>query len=745
MKAWLFGAAALGGLCVAGLGAAEAAEAPSTVEELVVTAQKRSERLQDVPIAITALGAKQLKDQHVSNILDLNGLSPSLSIKTDDNAANPKIFIRGVGLNDFNPNTAAPVAIYVDGVYIGSPLAQMGQFFDLERIEVLRGPQGTLYGRNTTGGAVNVVSRRPTQAFTADASAEYGRFNAIALEGGVGGPLVKDVLAFRVAGAGNWDDGYTLNRLTGHHGNDQNRWALRGSLLYTPSADLEVLAQAHYAKSQGSSILAYNRPLFPATAAATGPDGFCAPGFYTSGQCTDAIGYANTSSDLYEGDYHLEGKDRVRTYGGSVSATWKLGAVDLVSVTGYEHAKRNDLEDTDAGPNDVITADYRARQSAISEELRLQSAGTGPAKWVLGGYVSRDHLTTDSYYDILRLLRDPTPANPTGADLENSVGVFGWPYKQTNKSYAVFGQVDYSVTDALILTGGLRYSADRKSFDYASTAEFGAITFFTVDDRKTFDSLSGKVGVQYRFSPDANIYATYNRGYKSGGFFGGQTVDPSTLGPYKDEKVDAYEAGAKFQAFDRRLTGSISAFYYDYQDLQVYDLVLQGNITVQVFTNASNARIYGGEAELTARPIDGLTLQTGISLLDATYRDYVTAGGDYSGNRLPNAPKFSGTALAQYEWPVAGGSMRVAADATFRSKVFFDTRNLERLSDKGRAFVNARLGWTSPDESYELGIWGRNIFDETNISDIIPIEGLGFDLFSMGRPRTYGVYARFHY
>src|SRR5690348_16789700 len=161
---------ACAGAMVMMAGAAQAADAPTSVGELVVTAQKRAEKLQDVPIAITALSSQQIKDQHVSDILDLNGLSPSLSIKTDDNAANPKIFIRGVGLNDFNPNTATPVAVYVDGVFIGSPLAQMGQFFDVERIEVLRGPQGTLYGRNTTGGAINIITRKPTQEFTADAS-----------------------------------------------------------------------------------------------------------------------------------------------------------------------------------------------------------------------------------------------------------------------------------------------------------------------------------------------------------------------------------------------------------------------------------------------------------------------------------------------------------------------------------------------------------------------------------------------
>ncbi|MDB5494646.1 MAG: TonB-dependent receptor [Phenylobacterium sp.] len=744
MRLFLMGGVAL---CALGLAAsgARAAEAPVSVGELVVTAQKRAQNLQDVPISITALSGEQLKDQHVTNILDLNGLSPSLSIKTDDNAANPKIFIRGVGLNDFNPNTATPVGVYVDGVFIGSPLAQMGQFYDLERIEVLRGPQGTLYGRNTTGGAINVITRKPSQSFTADASLEYGNFNTFNVEGGVGGPLIKDVLAFRLSGAGTWDDGFMLNRLTGDHGNNQDRWSLRGALLFTPNPNLDVLAQLRYGQSTGGSIWAYNRSLLPQTAAATGPDGFCAPGFYTSGQCTNVAGYANTSGNLNQGDYHLEGKDKVRTFGAAVTANWRLGKVSLVSVTGYDSAHRNDVEDTDAAPVDVITADYLARQSVLSEELRLQSEGEGPAKWVVGVYGAYDYLWNHSYYDILRMFRDPTPTNPSGADLANSIGIFGWPYKQVTTSYAVFGQMDYKITPRLTGTLGLRYSADRKKFEYTSNAENGAFVFFSVNQTKTFGSLSGKLGLQYQLSDTANVYVTYNRGYKSGGFFGGQATDPALVAPYRDEKVNAYEAGAKTEWFDRRLRANLSAFYYDYKDLQVYDLVLVGAITEQIFTNASNAKMYGLEAELTAVPVEGLTLQLGASTLHATYQNFHSLSGDFSGNTLPNAPKVSVTASARYEWPAFSGHMRVEADATYRSKIFFDTRNLARLSDPGRTFVNARLGWSPADKRYEVGIWGRNLFDETNISDIIPIEGLGFDAFSMGKPRTYGVYLRYDY
>jgi iron complex outermembrane receptor protein len=718
------------------------------IEEILVTAQKREQSLQEVPVAVSALSGRALQDRHVSDIMDLNQLTPGLQVKASDNAANPKIFIRGVGLNDFNPNTASAVGIYADGVYIGSPLAQMGQFFDVERLEVLRGPQGTLYGRNTTGGAINVITRKPTQEVSADLNVEAGRFDSLNVEAAVGGALAKDVLAGRVAVNVMRDDGYTLNRLTGHMGNDTDRWAARGSLSFTPTETFEGLLQVRFGKSEGGSIWAYNRSIIPGVPEVAGPDGFCAPGAYTSGACTDAVGYANTSDNLYQGDYRFEGKDEVETKGASLTLTWDMEATSLISVTGYDSADRDDLEDTDASPNDVLTASYRAEQSAFSEELRLQSNDeSGRAFWVAGLYYSKDELDTDSYLEVLSLLRPlfATPDNPTGFNPDIPVGMFAYPYTQDTESWAGFGQVDYDLTDRLTGTIGLRYSRDSKDFHYDSVAEFGAIPIFTLDASKDFSSVSGRLGLQYAFNDDANVYVSYNRGYKSGGFFGGQTVTPEDLAPYEDEQVDAYEIGAKTQWLDKRLRANLSTFYYDYQDLQVYTLVQRGALTVQNFTNASNARIYGAEAEFSFTPTDGLDLSLSGSWLDATYVDFQSVDEDYSGNRLPNSPRTSLTASARYRWAAFGGSLALQTDATYRSKVYYDTRNVERLSDRERTFVNARVGWTTPDEHMEFGFWGRNVFDETNISDVVSIDTLGFDAFSVGQPRTAGVYARYSY
>jgi iron complex outermembrane receptor protein len=739
-------------------GAAQAQQAPAqggpavdAVQEVVVTAQKRSENLQAVPIAVTALTSEALRNKRVDNLLGLSGLAPALQIKSDDNAANPRIFIRGVGVNDFNPSTASAVGIYVDGVYVASPLAQLGSFYDLQQVEVLRGPQGTLYGRNTTGGAINVTTQKPSDHPEGNISFEYGRFNEVNIQGGVGGPLVADKVLFRLSGVYARDDGYTLDRTSGNYGNNQDRFGVRGVLELKPTDKLTDDLRINVNQSSGGSILAYNRSLVAQTPQASLPFdpslGYspCRPEYYTSGQCTNILGYANTSSNLYQGDYQFDGKDSVKLFGVSNTLNYDFGPATLVSVTSYQRAARNDQEETDANPIPIITASYIALQKTVSQELRLQSNGKTRLRYVGGLYYAHDDLSNNSQYDILRALRNPTPGNPSGADPANSIGLFGWPLTQATDSYAVFGQVDYDLTDRLTLTGGLRYSADRKKFHYVSEAENGAIPIFTFDDAKTFGSVSGRIGLQYKVTDDANVYFTYNRGTKSGGFFSGQTTDPADLGPYRDEKVDAFEVGAKTEFFEHRLRANFSAFYYDYKDLQVYTAVQRGLITVQLFTNASAARIYGAEAELEAKPMRGLDLSLSGSLLSAEYQDFQSAGISYTGNTLPSAPKVSVNGTAHYERDVGFGTLVSQLDFTYRSKIYFDTANTERLSDPMRIYVNGQLGVRLQDGRYEVGIWGRNLFNETNIVDITPIASLGFDVFSVGQPRTYGLYLRAKY
>lgn len=749
MKAGMFLSCAMLALS-AGVAAAQTSAQDSTaIEEIVVTAQKRAENLQDVPVSVTALTSDALAARGVNNVLALNNLAPGMRISAADAAANPKIYIRGVGLSDFNPNASSGVGVYVDGVYIGSPLAQMAGFFDLAQVEVLRGPQGTLYGRNTNGGAINITTKRPSQTFGADASLEYGSFNAVTADLGVGGPIVADKLAFRVAAQYVKDDGYNYNRVTGHDLNAADHWAGRLSLLYTPSEDFELLTQANRYVNRGDATAPAHRALFPATAAAAGPDGFCAPGAYASGQCADLLGYADTDNNTRAVDANLEGKDKVDLFGASSQATWRLGGVSLVSVTAWQWAHRNDLENTDASPLQMVEINYRSRQHQFTQELRLQSNdASARLNWVLGAYYMDEKVQDNTRQDVLRDLRPlfMTPENPTGLSLENSVATFGYPYTQKTKGYAVFGQADYKLTDRLTGTVGLRWSADDKSMDYRSQAEDGLIVILTSKQSKTFSAVSGRLGLRYELSDDANVYATYNRGYKSGGFFGGLATTAGEMEPYDNETLDAYELGLKSEFFDRRVRLNASAFYYDYKNQQVFAQTTRNGLTVLVLDNAANSKVYGGEAEITARPMQPLTLTAGVSLLHAKYGDYFTEGKDFTGNWLPQSPKITFNAAATWVAPLENGASIVAnVDANYSSKVYFDNSNADRLSQDAVWIAGAQLSWRSPDQKIEAGAFARNLFDKTYTVAISNIDSLGVDLLSYNRPRSLGVFLRYHY
>lgn len=722
------------------------------LQEIVVTAQKRAQNLQDVPVAITVLTADKLEKLDVRDVQDLPNLTPGLQIKTSDASANPKIFIRGVGLNDFNANATGAVGIYLDGVYVASPLAQLGQFFDLERVEVLKGPQGTLYGRNSTGGAINVTTRQPSFDSSMDGSLEYGRFNSVKVESGVGGAVVPGKLAIRIAGVYERDDGDTFNRYTDSNVNAVNRWAGRMSLLFTPSDDLDVTVQFRGGQNRGDSRYTQARPLIPQTAQATGANGLCAPAYYSSGQCTDALGYADTDHNAYAGDYNLKGQDKVDLYGTSVNVRWNLGWATLYSITGFDSADRGDLEDTDASPNNELQSAYKATQHDISQEFRVEGSLTDKLRGVAGVYYLHDYLTTQNQYDILRDLRPlfTTPDNPTGFSVANNVAVVGYPYNQTTNSYAAFGQMDYELTSMVTLTGGIRYSLDDKDFHYRSTLE-NSIEVLNVSDSKSFDSVSGRFAVEVRPVDDVMVYASYNRGYKSGGFFGGYTRDAADLTPYADETLNAYEIGAKTEFWGKRLRVNASGFYYDYSNLQVFQIITRDGIPTQTFNNAASARLYGVDADITVAPIKGLEVSLGGEYLNSEYQSYVSEGENLSGNRLPSAPRWSLTGIVSYDTPLDGvkgaelGTLNASLDTSYRSLIYFDSHNLSRLSQSGYWLTDARLGWTTPGGALSMGVWVRNLFDKTYIVDINNLDSFGFDALSMGSPRRYGGYVQWHF
>lgn len=714
-------------------------------EELIVTAQKRAEALEDVPVSISVLTAEALESQGITNALGLNNSAPSLRISSGDAASSPKIYIRGVGLSDFNPNASGAVGIYVDGVYVGSPLAQLAGFYDLAQVEVLRGPQGTLYGRNTNGGAINVTTNRPTFDFEGQARVEYAENNSQSFQGAFGGPIVDNLLAFRIAGQWVSSDGYTYDRVTGEDLNTTEYFGGRASLLFTPTNDLSIYAQYNHFENRGDATAPQHRALFPSDPSVTGADGFCLPSAYSSGLCTDLLGYADTDNDVRAGDYGAEsGRDLIAVRGGHVQLDWTLGDIDLVSITSYQRADRNGFENTDSSPINMIEINYQSHSHAFTQEMRLQSNDPGAdLRWVAGVFYMDETIQDNSTQDVLRALRVPTVGNPLGIDPANSIAVFGYPYTQQTESLAIFGQADYNITDRLIGTFGLRWSEDVRDFDYRSEIEYGLIPILSYRDEQSFAAWSGRLGLRYELTPDSNIYATYSRGFKSGGFFGGLATELAELEPYDNEQLDAYEVGYKGLFFDRALRLSTAAFYYDYQDQQVFAQVLRNGITTLVLDNAGSSTVYGGEVEASWSPNEALSLNAGLSLLHAEYDEFISEGQDYGGNRLPQAPEMTFNAGVTYSIPLSTGDEIVLnADANYSSKIYFDNSNAERLSQDAVWNTNGQISWRSQTGGLEAGLFARNMFDEEWVIAMSPIDSLGVDLLTYNRPRSIGVFLR---
>ncbi|WP_417321040.1 TonB-dependent receptor [Emcibacter sp.] len=723
------------------------------IEEITVTASRRSESLQDVPIAVTAFTGDTLAEQRVQTVMDMAHQVPGLQIKTGAGSVNPTIFIRGIGFNDFNANSTGAVAVYVDEVYLGSPAGQLFQFFDLERVEVLRGPQGTLYGRNTTGGAINVYSRRPGDAWEGQASLTYGRFNEVGLEAGIGGPVVEDRLGIRIAGVFNQRDGITLNRLTGEKVNDVDNWAARAIVEFTPTEDLEILLNINGGQSRADAKHFQHRGMLPVSAEFADASGLCAPAYFNSANCTDIFGYSDTDGDLYAGDYSLDGKEPVDVFGVSGTVKWDLGAVELTSISAYVDTARETLEDTDSGPASLAEGLYQADYWQFSQEIRLASSGGEDLDWMVGGYYYKDNIESDSYFDLLRDLRPlfMEPANPTGLSPENFVFLARYGYEQEVRTAAIFGQFDYRATDKITLHLGLRYTDEERSINYSTSFDESVLDGldlaipsdprFPYINTTSFDDLSGSIGVDYQVNDDVLTYAKVSKGVKSGGFSGGLAFQIEEVEPFDDEELIAYEVGIKSDLFDRRMRLNMAAFYYDYSNLQVFTLVNRGGVPVQVLTNASDARVYGMEAELQARPLEGFDLSLGLSLLNSEYRDFMTQGGeDYSGNRLPAAPEASFNGAASYEMPLEGmGSLLIGADFSYQSKIYLETSNAERLSQDGYWLVNGRVGFRSEDEAWELTLWARNIFGKRYLIDVFDVTDFGFDQMNYADPGTYGL------
>ena len=741
-------------------GAQEMPEGLVLLEEIIVTAQKREQSLQDVGIAVTAFTGDQLKELGVVNSTDVAAMTPGLNY-TIPNAESSQInfFLRGVGLNDFADANENPVAVYVDDIYRPAMGGLSFQLFDVDRVEVLRGPQGSLFGRNTTGGLVHYLTRRPTQELDGYLEVAGGEFNEVKLEGAIGGGF-GDNAAGRLSVARHKHDGYTENRL-GPDYNETDAIALRGQLALTPTAGFDALVNAYYSDNDAAvgawqhqaTKLAANGdsiPLGPNEQTISVdclPDGVSDANDMRPAPGADCFGYRDTDGDPHAGDYDRDGRVKVETVGASLTLNWRMNdSVTLTSITGFQNVDRLQSEDTEAGPLPLIMPTFRAETETFTQELRA-AGGSERFRWLVGLYYFDNKVDGHYSLDLLNL------------DFVN----FEANYVQDTESMALFGQVEFSLSEDWTLIAGLRGAFEEKKLDYLNLDTSG---FFTnvigLPNNVAFDfdadsvgglaehdenNLSGKLELDWRPGEDLLLYGSLSRGVKSPGFnvgfldqtflFGSNTVQ--TI-PYGEETLTSYELGFKssFAGGRARLNGS--AFYYDYKDFQTFRFE-QLN---QVIFNA-DAEMLGGELELQASPAVGWDLVLGLAALDPKAKDIPSPlGGSF--NRTPvAAPKFSATALLRYEWPALGGKLAVQAWGSWQSSVYYDIQNVAVSKQGGYGLGNLRLSYSDAAERWEVAAFVHNITDEEYLSYTFDFTAtFGFNQLAYGKPRWAGVSFRYN-
>ncbi|MFN3425252.1 MAG: TonB-dependent receptor [Novosphingobium meiothermophilum] len=711
--------------------AQEAAPPAEGLADIVVTATRSSEALSKVPASVSAISAADLGVGGVKDVASLATAIPNLSV--GDQFGVNRIFIRGIGMTSIDLGADGGVAFLQDGAQIARPAAQLSGFYDLERVEVLRGPQGTLYGRGATAGAINLITKRPTETLDGYLRASYGNYNAIALEGAMSGPLSGDRLMVRVAGKYDKRDGFGINEFTGKDIDDRDAYAFRGSILAKPADDLEVLLSGEYFKENDSN---YAFHYFGPTVA---PENFL--GSLLGGQSlftvAAAAGRQPNLRNIYSDQEPLNKRDG---YSFTGTITWTPGDWDVKSITSYRkftRFNRNDLDGSSA--NMFGQNNYDERSKSFSQEF----VGTYKSEKfdaLIGAMYFHENLfgsvrvPLTNLAVLLKLAGQLPPTVPDNALDGANYLQFG---TVTIDALGFYAQGSYALTDKLKLTAGGRFSHEKRK----GVGTFDFLGSVNTDKQKSWNAFTPTLTLNYQASDTTLAYASVTRGFKSGVINVGSRND--VINP---EYAWSYEVGLKTATADRKLQANLAAFYMDYSDLQVGFVDASSVVTT---VNAASARNYGVEAELRARPVQGLTLELFGTYLNAKYRNFTT--GDYrqgfaqvnlAGNRLSNAPEFSFRAGADYDFALgSAGKLNARAEVNWQDRVFFTEFNNADATQGPYALINAGLRFTSADDKWSVDVWGRNLANKLVITNNIITAPLfnSVRVGSVAPPRTYGV------
>jgi len=683
----------------------QAADESAGIPDIVVTAQRREERLQDVPIAIATIEPRQFETAGVVNSLDLPRLAPGVT--TSPTAANSFFipYIRGVGSNSPATGNDSSIAVYIDGVYQSDKSANILEFNSIERLEVLKGPQGTLFGRNATGGAINIITRQPKFDFGGSAELSFERFNRWVAKAYVTGPIA-DTLAFNISAQHSQGGDFAKNTGTikpGKFGGG-NGDSIDGKLLWQPSDVFELTLGASYMDRTTTNLNSNLNPVRGTLPVGTFLGGTFDPQTYE-----------------YQGSPNLFGVEAFRA---TAKARYSFPGVDLVSISGYVHTDVVSKLDFDGTSANVLYFDEVQGVKDFSQELQLLSTGNGPLQWVVGAYYF-DGKATIRPLD----LKQGVAYNATFAQAATTPGgnITSIRAAGPTRAIAGYGQATYALTDSTKITAGLRYTSERRGYSYAVSGigqiapGFYSPALIPLDagtlPNRTFNKLTWRLALDQDLAPDVMGYVSWNRGFKSGTY---NLNDFSTTQvAVEPEKLDAYEVGIKSRLLDRMLQLNAAAFYYDYSNIQLDIIVASGSGTSTTrLQNAASERIYGLDLDAVLAPSRNLQLRASVNLLHAKYRSFpdavafvpnpVTGNGDQviidaSGDRGLFAPKWSFTLGADYTAELEGGTKLIFSTSYYRTAPFkvgvgtldrvneYDSLGASVTIEPGGAPVYARL------------------------------------------------------
>ena len=707
--------------------------------EIIVTAQKRSEDVQKVPISISTLTTDQIRDQRITNITAIAGQVPNFQITEPYGDTFPIFAIRGVSAVDFALNQSSPVALYVDEVYKGLPVFTALQVFDVERLEVLKGPQGTLFGKNTTGGAVSFHTSTAslTDGLSGYIDAGIGRFNRRELSAAVNLPIIDDTLASRVAFTTTRADGFVKNLLPGHPAAGAlKEWAARVSTRWRPRDGLEFTLRATATESNptGYDTIADN-------IGKAGPGGIA----FATGYTRDGLSYLQDESDT-------TGVIRIRNKSISLTGVWELAQnVALTSVTSYDAGHWFVTEDGDGSPFYLNVNRYQSTAHSWGQDLRLGSMRDGNFNWLVGVFGYRDSASNKAQ---LNYLYSFAGLDAQGQPLCFSDGFTGCNYsdrlKQERRSIAVYSQESIKLTPDLSVTAGLRYTKDRNRLAYYQaglgyldplTGEEFTNVVPTIDsppvDGFENSNISGRLAIDYQISARTMAYASLSRRFRGGAFAGQAMFSPTEVTVAAPERLDSAEVGLKMDSAGGRLRFNTAAFLYRYKNQQF--LSIRPDLT-NVLYNVPRSRLYGAEFELTAKPIPTLDIRLGGSYLNGAYQEAVLSGIDVSGNTMVLAPKWS--LMGGIDWRFArtpAGIFTLHSDSRYTGKQYFDPFNIESVAQGAYMIHDARLGFEAASLPIRVGLWVKNLTDKQYRTFRVDVSSFNYDYAHRGRPREYGL------